>query len=201
MLRLKRTAQPTFEPLSVAEAMAHCRIDTNADDTYVEGLISVAREWCEDSTATCIVTSTWALSMDDWPTTTLSGVDANRIVLPRPPLQSVSSIQYVDTDGTTQTLSTDVYAVDTSSPYQSRVTLKYAQAWPSIRSVANAITITYVAGYTSAANVPPRIKHAMKLLIGHWYENRETSLVGTISKELEFTVGALLGLGDLTTVG
>lgn len=201
MLRVKRTVQPTVEPITVAEAMVHCRIDSNTEEDFLSALISAAREWCEDATASTIASTTWALSLDEFPcySDALRGSDQYRILVPRPPVQSVSSIAYIDTDGASQTLSTDVYAVDTSSPYECRVTLKYGQSWPSTQNVANAVTVTYVAGYQLPGDVPPRVRHALKLLVGHWYENREA--VGTVGKEIELTVNALLGLGDMSTVG
>jgi hypothetical protein len=54
------------------------------------------------------------------------------------------------------------------------------------------VQITYLAGYGGAANVPAPAKHAIKMLVGHWYANRESVLIGSISKELEFAVTALL---------
>jgi len=204
MLRIKRTVQPTLEPVTVAEAMAHCRVDSSAEEVYIGGLVSVAREWAEDYTNTTIMQSTWQLTMDCWPVRSgpqYGSLDAGRIDLPRCPVQSVSSIQYVDENGATQTLDPSAYTVDTSSDVVCRVVPAYGQTWPSIRSQVGAITITYVAGQTLAANVPPRVRHAILLLVGHWFENREGVLQGTTSKEIEFAVRSLLDLGSLTTVG
>jgi uncharacterized phiE125 gp8 family phage protein len=56
------------------------------------------------------------------------------------------------------------------------------------------IQVTYVAGYGAAASVPQKYKQAMLLLIGHWYENRETVIVGTISGPIALAVDSLIWL-------
>ena len=112
-----------------------------------------------------------------------------------PPLVSVTKIEYYDTADVKYTLATSVYTADTIS-VPGLVHLKYNQSWPTETLLRdyNAICVTYVAGYTSAALVPQRIRQAMLMLIGHWFENRESVLIGTISKPIEFGVTALLGV-------
>jgi uncharacterized phiE125 gp8 family phage protein len=201
--RIKRTVQPTSEPITVAEAYAHCRIDSNAEEAYVSTLISTAREWLEDNNNTTLLTTTWALTLDRFPVRcgAKDPLDRERIELPRCPVQSITSIAYVDEDGASQTFSAASYSLDSSSNHHASVGPVYDEEWPDIREQVGAVTVTYVAGYTLAANVPPKYRHAMKLLIGHWYENRETTLIGTISKELEFTISALVGPTNLSSVG
>lgn len=200
--RIKRTVQPTSEPVTVAEAYSHCRIDSNAEEAYVSGLISVAREWIEDNNNTTLLTTTWAMSLNRFPVRdSRDALDRNRIELPRCPVQSITSIQYVDEDGDTQTFDSGSYSLDSASNHYASVGPIYDEEWPDIREQVGAVTVTYVAGYTLAANVPAKYRHAIKLLVGHWYENRETVLIGTISKELEFTVQSLVGPTNLSSVG
>jgi uncharacterized phiE125 gp8 family phage protein len=53
--------------------------------------------------------------------------------------------------------------------------------------------VTYVAGYGATSDtVPDAIRHAILLLVGFWFENREGVVVGTIAKELPFAVKSLL---------
>jgi hypothetical protein len=97
------------------------------------------------------------------------------ILLPCGPVQSVTSVVYVDTAGVSQTLvvTTD-YVVDTSAE-PARIYPAYGCSWPSARSQPNAITVTYVAGYGLAgANVPEPLLDAMYLLIGDGYEFKQT---------------------------
>jgi uncharacterized phiE125 gp8 family phage protein len=107
---------------------------------------------------------------------------AGALILPKPPLQSVYFIKYIDTDGTLQTLDPSLYQVDTASE-PARVAPAANNNWPltllSIRApVLNAVQIQFVCGFGAAADVPASIKAAMKLMIAHWYENRSQVLTG-----------------------
>lgn len=183
---IKVVTPPTIEPVSLAEAKAQCRVEVTDDDALITGYIAAAREWCEAHDWRAYLTQTIELWLNCWP--------SDEIILPRPPLQSVSKIEYYGVDDTKYTLATSVYGVDANST-PGAVHLKYNQAWPStaLRSY-NAICVTFVAGWTAAANVPQTIHQAMLLLIGHWYENRENTTVGAVSRSIEFGVQELLGV-------
>jgi len=181
---------PTIEPVTLAEAKAQCRVDISTDDAYITSLITAAREHCEGIDWCAYMTQTLELWLEDWP------LD-DEIELPRPPLQSVSSVKYYDVNDVEYTLATTVYAVDVVS-VPGLIHLRYLQTWPILQlRDYNAIKITYIAGWDSAAYMPVVIKQAMLLLIGHWYENREGILVGSISKSIEFGVHALLALNSV----
>lgn len=183
-LTLTQSSGPSIEPVSRADMKLHLRVDDTADDGYIDSLIQAAREWCEDFTNRQFIQATWVLYLDAFP--------AWNILLPRPPLSSITSIAYIDTGGTSQTFSSDDYTVDTDST-PGRVYPNYDESWPATRAQQKAVTITYVAGFgTATTDVPESINQAIKLLCGHWYENREEVIVGTISKQVEFAVDALL---------
>jgi uncharacterized phiE125 gp8 family phage protein len=181
---LKLVTAPAAEPVSLTEAKAHCRVDTSDDDTLIGSLITASREYVERILQRRLINSTWDF--------TLNRFESDYIRLPYAPLSSVTSVSYVDSDGTTQTLSTSVYDTDlTREP--GGIFLKYAQVWPTPRDIQNAVTVRYVAGYGAAGtSVPNAIKQAMLLLIGNWYENRESVVIGTISGELPMAVKSLL---------
>lgn len=168
----RRTVEPTAEPVSLAEAKLHLRVDVEDDDLLIERLISAAREYIEEATGRALLNQTWELTLDGWP-------EGNYIELPRAPLSSVTSIVYTDSDDTDNTFAATNYSVDTSSE-PGRVVLKSGCSWPTA-SLANgqAITVTYVAGYGSLpTNVPGQLRQAVLMLTGHWYENREAVLIG-----------------------
>lgn len=189
---LKRTSGPgdvsPFEDVvTVAELKEHCRIDTTEEDAYLEALIQAAREYCEDWTARAFQTQVWVAKYRGFP--------CEEILLPRPPLSAVQSIQYVDTAGATQTLSTDVYTVDANA-LPGRVLLVYGQSWPATRAQENAVTITFTAGYGDNADaVPATLRQAVKILAAQWYERREAVEVGAVTVSvLPFTVESLLSM-------
>jgi len=201
--RLKRTTPPTLEPITVAEAMAHCRMDTNSEEAWMTSAIETARQWIEDRCNVTLLTTGWTLTLDDFPNRcgAASALDIDRIILPRCPVQSVTAITYVDTDGTTQTIDSADYTLDAASDIDASVGPAFGETWPTVRDQRNAVVVTYVAGWTLPALVPQAFRHAMRLLVGHWNENREATLTGTISKEIEFAVEALVGPHSLTSVG
>lgn len=166
---------PASEPITRTEAKLQARIETTADDAYVDGLIVAARQIAETQTNRRLISQTLEAQYDEWPA---AGCE---LWLPGPPLTSVTHVKYYDEDGTEQTLSTDVYEVNTAQE-PGRVTLKPDQVWPSLQSgKATPITVRYVAGYTNAAAVPDAIKIGMYMLIAHWYKNREQSVTGTMN--------------------
>ncbi len=183
-------------PVSVAEAKEHLRIvDMTTDDDYIGVLIDTATAWCEDYCDRTFAHKHYTVAFDDFPSL--------RIALPRPPVQLASvatnatvTISYVDQGGTTQTLTwaqsgTQQFRLDRDHVPALLYPL-YLENWPNVRLDDKAVQVTYLAGYGGAANVPTPAKHAIKMLVGHWYANRESVLTGSISKELEFAVSALL---------
>ncbi len=186
-MAIKVTVPPTAEPITLEEAKAQCKVDIADDDALITSLITAARVYCEKIGWRAYLTQTIQLWIDEWPS-------SGRISLPKPPLQSVTSIKYYDTADVEATLGTDVYAVDTISE-PGLAWLKYNQTWPTtLLREHHGICVTYVAGWTYAANVPQSEKQAMLLLVGHWYENREATTVGVVSRPIDFAVRALLGL-------
>ena len=162
--RLALKTGPAAEPITTAEAKKQLNVTTTDDDSYIDSLVVAARQYTEQVTRRALITQTWNLYLDEF---------VSPVLLPRPPLSSVSSIKYIDTDGVEQTTVTGVYTVDTDAE-PGHVFTAYNQAWPTARQVEKAIDIEYVAGYGDAAAVPQGLKHAMLLLIAHWYEHRET---------------------------
>lgn len=166
-MSLQLVTPPTQEPLTIADARAQCRIDLTDEDVLLLGYIQAARDQLETEMRRQFLTATYRYGCD-----TFGGHHCLR--LPRPPLQSVTSVSYIDTAGATQTLATTVYGVDTLSE-PGKIYLKEGQSWPSLREQPNAVQVVYVAGWPSPALVPAEIKQAMRLLIGHWYEQREAT--------------------------
>jgi uncharacterized phiE125 gp8 family phage protein len=185
-----RVTGPAVEPLTVAEAKLHLRVDISDDDAYIGTLITAAREWVENYLDRTLITTQLILRAAEFPTEELE--------LARPPMVASGTatavvITYTLADTTTATLSTALYRVDrTSTP--GNVAPIINGTWPSdVIEDANAVAVTYYAGYgPTSASVPATIRHACLMLIGHWYESRSTVLVGVTSKPLEFAVESLL---------
>ena len=173
------TVAPAAEPLTVAQARSHCRVDATDDDNELTRFIAAAREHIEAETNTRLVTQTVALRCTEWD---------NLERLPLGPVQSITSIAYVDLDGASQTLSTDVYEARLYD-LEPGIVLKHGQQWPAAR-VGAQITVTAVVGYGAAANVPASLTAAMAMMVHDMNENRGAG--AGVTAETMNTVDVLL---------
>jgi uncharacterized phiE125 gp8 family phage protein len=175
---------PAAEPVALADVKQHARIDTTADDSLVTDLITGARQWAEQYTGRAIITQTWQMALDLWPGAVeqwwdgvrqgpVTGLDSVSFVrLPRPPLQSVTSVQYFDNTDTGTVWDSGNYFVDTVRA-PGRIALRLGATWPVPSRLTNGIVITYTAGYgNDGTSVPEPIKSAIRQLVTHWYEHR-----------------------------
>lgn len=179
------TTPPAEEPITLAEAKLHLRVDHDDDDTLISSLITAARQYVELSTRRALVTQTHQYVLEEFPCD-------HDIDLARPPIQSVSSIQYVDTNGDTQTFSTNNWRFIPGEPGE--IELKYGRVWPVTQPRGDAVTITYITGYGDASDVPELAKAAIKLYLGHLYENREAVVVGAIVAKVPMAVESIIGM-------
>jgi uncharacterized phiE125 gp8 family phage protein len=164
---LELVTAPTLEIVTLAEAKDHLFVLNEDYDAYIQTLLAAAQEWVGVRLRQSLVTTTWRQRLDCWPA---CGV----IELYRPPLASVTSVKYYNDAGTEVTWSSANYTVDTTS-MPGRILRGYGVTWPTLRyeGVASPITIEYVAGRATVAEVPAVVKHALKLLVGHWFKQRE----------------------------
>ena len=147
------------EPVSTSEAKAHLRVDTTDEDTLIASYVSAAVKYIETQTGP-LITQTWDYKVNRiWPLVD----NYYSIYLPFSPVQSVTSVSYVDIDGNTQTLSAGLYQTVLSAP-NPYLTKAYNQDWPQIRDIPDAITVRFVAAYTSDAAVPAPKKYANPLI-------------------------------------
>lgn len=176
---------PIDEPVTLGEVKDHLRIAVNDEDDFIRSLIAASREQVESFTARRLMTQTWDAYFDHFP------LDSENlyIELPCTPLQSVDSVKYVDIDGALQTLDPLLYQVDAVSE-PARIYAAFGKSWPSAREQHNAVVVHLVAGYGSAAAVPPTLKLAINMLVANFYENREpVSLVSRAAQPYEMPIG------------
>ena len=179
---------PAETPVTNEEAMLHLRVDNpDAEDPLVDGLIDGATAyldaWQGRLGGRCLVTQTWLQHYDCF---------ARRLRLPLDPVQSISSVTYLDANNATQTVSSSNYQLltDALGPF---VCFNSTYTFPtSLYTEPPLVAVTYVAGYGDADEVPAAIKQAMLLLIANWYKNREAVLDGYRVELLPGGVEALL---------
>jgi uncharacterized phiE125 gp8 family phage protein len=165
---LVRVTAPAALPISVAEAKAQMRVEGNDDDTIIERLVNAAVAFVDVQgvLGRAMITQTWAEWIAPNPST---------VMLSLGPVQSVSAIKYYDIDGALQTATLADFNVF-GTPNRITITPKTSKAWPITQTRDDAIKIEYVVGYGStSASVPQTVRHALLMLVAHWYENRETT--------------------------
>lgn len=186
-MRLTVITAPATEPIMLDEAKLHCRVDLDNDDALIERLIAAAREDVEIKKKRALITQTLELRLDDWPCMRLDRV----IDIPRPPLQSVTSVKYLDEDGDERTLDADTYTVSTGTP--GRVVLNETESWPTLGSYPDAVRVRFVAGYGDADDVRSQTKAWILLRVAHLYKFRESAISGTIVSSVPFLDNLLSG--------
>ena len=174
---LKVITAPTVEPVTLTEAKLHQRIDLSTDDDLIEMWITAIREHAEHLTDRTLAPTTYRLYLDAFP---LDGIE-----IPRPPISSLSSIQYYDSAGVLTTMDAADYSLDDAQE-PSWVLPAYGTTWPSTYSVANAVMVNFTAGYT-ADNIPRALKAYLLASLGTCYANREhTAAADRVPKAIGF---------------
>lgn len=179
------TAGPAVEPVTLAEAKAHLRIDGTAEDTLIGSLIVTSRLHVEAAMGLALVTQGWSVFRDAWPPGPV-------LELPLRPVQSVTAVRVYDEDAAIITVPADTYFLDGAGA-PARLVRQGTLAWPVPRRTANGIEVAFIAGYgDAAADVPEPIRQAILLLIAHWYEYRSPLEVGSLARPAPDLVAQLL---------
>ena len=198
MAGLVRTTDATLEPVSLQEQKDHARILNNYEDDLLRGYITTARVMAENRLGQAFVTQTWTKTLDRFPPYRYQNPH-RAIYLDRPPLQSVTSVTYVATDGTSTVLPSSSYYVVTGD-MPGYIAPVYNSFWPVARFQPNAVTIVYKAGYggpgasvaasDSVDAVPVTIKQGIKLLAQHYFQVRD------VDAPMPQAIESLLGISD-----
>ena len=181
--RIADTATPAVEPILLAAAKLHCRVDIAADDDLITALIVSARQYCERITGRTLAQRAMVASYEAFPE---NGQD---FIIPFSPVTAVASVKYWSREGVdvTMTVTTD-YRLDLSL-VPARVRLPVTKTlWADTAYVDDAVRVSFSAG---AATTPAAAKQAMLLLIAHWYEHRESVTIEP-SNRVHMTTTALL---------
>ena len=187
MLKPVLVTAPSVKPIGLDEVKKNCNIDHGDDDALIEGLIDAAVSLLDGHAGErgqAMINQSWSVSMRQF---------CASIRLPVGPLVSVTSVQYYNSSDVLTLASASLYGAFTDG-LGAYISLKANQTWPSVADREDAVTVTWVAGFGATADkVPAAIRQAMLLLVGHWYQNRETVSVGDAVYQLPFAVDALLG--------
>ncbi len=187
MLKPVLTSAPAALPVTTDEAKAQLSIAHSDQDAFISRLVAAATAHLDGYAGVlgrALITQTWRQDFHSF---------ADCLRLPLEPVQSVSSVTYYDSDNVLQTLATSFYNLHTDA-IGPRIVLKPDQFWPSTYKRDDAVSVTFMAGYgADETAVPEGIRHAILMLVAHWYRNRETVVVGVVSGEMAKGLDTLAG--------
>lgn len=181
----------TVDVVTLADIKLHLRIDHSDDDAMLAAYLSAATALVDGATGRL----KRALNPQTWRQSQPRPNGYSEVWLELPPVISLTSIKYVDTSGDLQTATlSDFDFIEAHDA--SIVRPKLGKSWPAYDSGRpDAIQITFEAGYalgdSDAVTVPAPILSAIRLLVGHFYANREASSEWNL-REIPIGVDALL---------
>jgi uncharacterized phiE125 gp8 family phage protein len=173
---LRLVTPPSALPVSLADAKLHLKVDHDADDALITLMLKAAGRGAEQELNRALMSQTWELRLDAFPEA--------EIELPKPRVLSVSGVAYTDAAGAEQTLSGSLYTLDADMP-PGWLLPALGTNWPDTRDQANAVRITFVAGYGSTPeSLPEDLRVWILLHLGATYRNREAFSAGVSAAEL-----------------
>ncbi len=183
-MALIMTSAPAIEPVTLADAKAHLRVDGAAEDTLITALIQVARLQVEAALGLALIQQGWTWRIDRWPST-------GAIELPLRPVASITQVRAQNADLSFTVALLTSYLLDGRGEPPRLVPTGAGLPLPGVAALG--CEINFTAGYGAlAADVPTPLRQAILLLIAHWFENREPTSEGTQARPIPDTVNALL---------
>lgn len=174
---------PAEEPVTVSEAKAHLRLDGSAEDVLIASLIVTSRLHVEAALGLALINQSWQLTLDRWPD--------GELRFPLRPIQNIASVTVYAADGTPDVVASQDYLLD-GQALRPRLIPRDGK-WPAPGRPANGIEIAFSAGIGGeAADIPQPIRHAILLLVAHWYEHRDPLEIGSAAAAVPAPVSDLL---------
>ena len=164
-LRLDSYDDDNWLGISVNDAKDHLRVDLNDDDAYIQSLIDISVAMIEQYTRRFYRAADYKVHLDQFP--------YDYIDLQFGGINEFTGIRYNDAAGTEVILPTADCDVDLKHE-PARIYIAKSKTWPTTENAPNSVTISFSAGSENTDNIEKPLVHAMKLLIGHFYENRQT---------------------------
>lgn len=176
-MSLTRITDAVEEPVTLAEAKLHLRVDHSSDDQLITALIVAARQAAEERMQRSLLPQTWEKRLDLFP----AGIE-----LPRGPVTSITSVKFLDSAGVLQTLDPADYQLDSTSEFLGWLVPAVDVDWPDTQENINAVRVRYLAGWANPAAVPGAIKQWILAMVGATYTHRELAASGTEVRTLGF---------------
>lgn len=183
-MALVMTSGPAGEPVTLQEAKAHLRIDHASEDVLISSLILTSRLHIESALDLALIDQTWTLQLDAWP-------GGGSLDIPLSPLKAVSAVRVKNADGGTITIAPQSYIVDAASRPPRIVFEPGSQPRAGVRAAG--IEVVFTAGFgAEPSHVPAPLRHAILMLVAHWYDNRDVPEAGSPAARIPEQIGDLI---------
>ena len=195
-MTLRLITAPEVDPVTLDQVKGQCRVSHALEDSLLTMFTKAAVEHGENLTNRQFVEAEYELVLDGFPD--------EEIELPRPPLQSVEAITYLDPDGVLQTLSSELYVVEPHG-LVGRILPAYGESWPATRSTSGAVKVRFKTGWPTAevgeppvvtATTPGSIRTWILIRVAGLYEQREAFVQGSREALTEMPRSFVDGLLD-----
>ena len=191
--------------ISLAETKTHLRVTSSADDSYITGLISMARDACEMYVGYSIrkAAMKYAFSGFTGPNVSVDtlnpyGLIEGNILRLYTRVLSVQAIKYVDTNNAVQTATDWIDAPVKFGQFGRSIVFESTPGNLTDDTVRMIVELTEgfelasATGVNESAKFPASIKHAALLLIGQYYDNRQAVVIGATQNKMDYNHEYLL---------
>jgi uncharacterized phiE125 gp8 family phage protein len=170
-ISLKRTTSPSSYPVTLARVKEHLRVTWSSEDDLITAYLAAAVNQAQAESNLQFIDATYKLYLDNFPVNLLSEIPAEdrfAIRIPVGPVTAITSVEYIDANGDTQTVSASNYYVGLNTGR-----IVPAVAWPIVYIPRpESVIVTLQAGWANAAAVPSEIVSAILLMVADKYANR-----------------------------
>lgn len=192
---LNRTIAPS-QLLPTADAKAHLRVDSSVDDALIDTYIAAAEAHLDGPNGRVgkpLGTQTWTMARER-----VTG--RTWVKIPLAPVQSVTAISYYDSDETSQSLTVSDFDI-LKNEDAAWIRPKSNTNWPTMYDRPDALTLTVQCGFGAVSDVPENIMQAVRFLLSHYYENRESVVMNAKPVVVPQAVDDLIGQSRVGWIG
>lgn len=184
---LTRRLTPGYPlPHDLEKLKLHLKVEHSEEDAYISGLAIVASSLWEAHTGQAVMQAEYVSVLPKW-SPMFSGL--------RGPITAITKVEYPDEYGVLQTLPSGLYSP--SVLYADTLVFAAYYDLPALhigRQPQESVRVTYTAGAATPDEVPPIVQQFMRLMVGHWYENRQEVVPGLQVAQIPMGAQSLIDL-------
>lgn len=165
--------------LSLAEAKEHLRVDDDEQDALIAGLIMAAEDHVERMTGLVLERRTICEAITGF---------GGRIRTW--PIASIDVVEYVDGAGVDRQLQSTAYRVNKAA--RPARLMNVGAPWPALGRLNGTVALTLTAGFEDSTNVPAGVVQAIRMIVGHFFRNRDAVVTAGSPVEVPIAVDMLL---------